>query len=158
METQTAIAIPSWGWAVPLLAAFIGALIAFGGVLISAFFQQKNFKRQISSAHTLKLAEMEKERINYLRDAMCEFQSYGITPNLDHALERKFYENGTRIELLMKLGDPYYEELSQRLYSFLRAESIDEKYRQNALYVETCRHILNRDLVNLQENINGANN
>ena len=49
---------------------------------------------------------------------MSTYQSYGVTPELDHSATREFYEFGTKIELLMNSGDPDYEELQKCLYAF----------------------------------------
>ena len=118
MSAQMMTAIPTWTWAVPLIAA----TIAFVGVAITILLQWRNFNRQLRSAHALKIAEMRQAWINTLRDAMSKFQSYGVTPSLNHAAEREFYEHGTRIELLMNPNDPDYQVLHDCLYRLLSAE------------------------------------
>jgi len=153
MNTQITTATPSWALAVPLLSASTGALIALCGVLITALLQNKNFKKQVKSAHALKVAEMRQAWIGNLRDAMCTFHSYGVTPMLDHATTREFYEYGTRIELLMNPEDQDYNELQNCLYVFLAAKTDIEKFSANAKYVNVCQRILKHEWDKLKDAI-----
>lgn len=152
MSPQAAIGIPDWTWAVPLIAA----LVAFSGVLITLILQWRNFNKQLKSAHALKVAEMRQAWINNLRDAMSKFQSFGVTPDLNHLAEREFYEFGTRIELLMNPNDPEYPALHACLYRFLSAEDMIEKYSANPEYVEVCQRILKREWETLKREIASA--
>jgi hypothetical protein len=152
MGAQTVAAIPAWTWAVPLIAA----LVAFIGVMITVILQWRNFVKQIKSAHSLKIAEMRQAWINNLRDAMSKFQSYGVTPDLDHRAEREFYEHGTRIELMMNPKDPDYAELLECLYEFLPAKDIQDKFSANPHYVEVCQRILKREWEVLKRELEAA--
>lgn len=58
---------------------------------------------------------------------MAVFQSWGMTPGVDHAAQREFYEHGTRIELLMNPRDPDCRALQGLMYRLLNADGIDEK-------------------------------
>lgn len=129
---------PTW---VPIL---VGAL-ALLGVLGTIWVQDRNAKRQIRSAHALKIAEMRQEWIHRLREAMARFQSYGGTPDLKHDQQREFYEAGTLIELLMNPDDPDYAKLSDSLYEYLCAESQQDKFSANPEFVQTCQAILKRE-------------
>jgi len=68
-----------------------------------------------------------------------------MTPGLNHAERREFYEHGTRIELLMNPQDPDYQKLSELLNRLLEAESKETKYAVNAEFVEVCQRILKRE-------------
>lgn len=76
---------------------------------------------------------------------MAVFQSWGMTPGVDHAAQREFYEHGTRIELLMNPRDPDCRALQGLMYRLLNADGIDEKYSVNGEYVELCQGILKRE-------------
>lgn len=143
---------PTWTWVIPLATA----AIALGGVLFTIFIQNMNFRKQIRSAHTLKIAEMRQLWINNLRDEMSKFQSYGVTPDLDHARERQFYEHGTRIELLMNPNDPDYNNLQDCLYKYLNAKDMAEKFAANPHYISLCQKILKREWEKLQSEVNSA--
>lgn len=147
-------ALPIWTWAVPLFAA----LIALLGVIIGVYIQLRNLKRQLRSAHTLKIAEMRQAWINNLREAMAKYQSYGVTPNLNHKENRGYYEWGTRIELLMNPNDPDYDELYKCLYDFLNATNNQEKYSANPNYIAICQRILKREWDTLKKEVYGFDN
>ena len=132
---------PAWVFFVPL---FVG-LIALIGVVITLRTQNKNFKKQIRSAHALKLAEMRQDWIHRLREAMATFQSYGVTPDLEHDKKREFYESGTLIELYMNRDDPDFLELRDCLNEFLSAENNLEKWAANPDFVIRCQIILKRE-------------
>jgi len=93
---------------------------------------------------------------NNLREAMASFQSYGVTPDLDHTGHREFYEHGTKIELLMNPKDPDYDELQGCLYSFLNANTLAEKFSANPQYVAVCQRILKREWEVLKREIAAA--
>ena len=152
MGTQTVAAIPTWTWAVPLIAA----LIAFGGVTLTIVLQWRNFTKQLRSAHALKVAEMRQAWINSLRDAMSKFQSYGVTPGIAHISEREFYEYGTRIELLMNPKDPDYQKLHDCLYKFLSADDVLNKFSANPDFINVCQRILKREWDTLKREIAAA--
>src|SRR3569623_1794580 len=101
------ITAPAWAWAIPIIVGLFG----FFGVGWTVLTAQRNIKKQLLSAHTLKIAEMRQAWINDLREAMATFQSYGVTPCVDHKNCREFYEAGTKIELMMNPNDPDYAEL-----------------------------------------------
>ena len=87
---------------------------------------------------------------------MSKFQSYGVTPSLNHAAEREFYEHGTRIELLMNPNDPDYQVLHDCLYRLLSAETAIEKFAANPQYVAVCQSILKREWDTLKREIADA--
>lgn len=87
---------------------------------------------------------------------MSKFQSYGVTPNLNHSSEREFYEAGTRIELLMNPKDVDFAELQGCLYAFLSAAETTDKYSANSGYVAVCQRILKREWDTLKREIKEA--
>ncbi|MBX9729786.1 MAG: hypothetical protein K2X59_00510 [Sphingomonas sp.] len=142
----------TWTWAVPLLAS----ALALAGVILTLYLQNRNFHRQIRATHTLKIAEMRQAWINSLRDAMSVFQSWAVTPDLDHTEKREFYEAGTKIELFMNPEDEDYEALQHVMYEFLGAADPGEKYAANPKYVEVCQRILKREWETLKSEIHSA--
>jgi hypothetical protein len=128
-----------------VLGAVIGAIAAYKVAIFNANAGRHNAKLQAHTAQQLKIAEFRQAWINSLRDAMAEFQSYGITPELDQTKERKFYEVGTRIELLMNPNDQDYNELNDALYGFLSAKDEFEKYSMNPEFISICQAILKRE-------------
>lgn len=76
---------------------------------------------------------------------MCEFQSFGVTPELNQAQQREFYQAGTKIELLMNPSDPDYADLHDRMYAFLDAQTVQDKFAANAPYVAVCQRIIKRE-------------
>ena len=147
MQTST-----TWTWAIPLIVASL----ALTGVTVTVVVQWRNFNRQLRSAHALKIAEMRQAWINDLRDAMATFHSYGVTPALDQHGTREWYEAGTRIELLMNSSDADYGELQDRMYAFLGAENVQDKYTANPLFVEVCQRILKREWEVLKTEVQAA--
>ena len=93
----------------------------------------------------LKLAEMRQAWINSLRDDMAAFQARGITPGNTPETDIDFYRLGTRIELFMNPADSEFEALSNALYTFLQARTIEEKFGANPRYVAVCQRILKRE-------------
>jgi hypothetical protein len=93
----------------------------------------------------LKTAEFSLARLNALRDAMAEFQSYGVAPSIKQENERAFFQAGTRVELFFAPDDPDLDELSVAMYNFLNAETKEEKYSFNQPYVDVCQKILNKE-------------
>ena len=152
MNSQVALSGSAWTWAIPMIAA----LLAFIGVIVTVILQWRNFVKQLRSAHALKVAEMRQTWINNLREAMASFQSYGVTPDLDHTSHREFYEHGTKIELLMNPKDSDYEELQRCLYRFLNANTLAEKFAANPQYVSVCQRILKREWEVLKREIAAA--
>ena len=121
--------------------AFLGGLItALIGIFALRITKDKNH-----SDLAVKLSEYRVAWIHKLRDTMSEFQSYAMTPGIDHSSERKFYELGTKIELLMNPQDDDYKKLSECQYRMLTAQTTIEKYRTNPEYVEVCQRILKRE-------------
>ena len=146
--------VQHWTWAVPIIASFV----ALTGALLGLYIQVRNFQKQIRSSHTLKIAEMRRSWIDNLREAMSKYQSYGVTPGLDHGTMREYYEWGTRVELLMDPGDPDYNELHNCLYKFLSAETLKEKYAANPNYVAVCQRILKREWDRLEKEVRTLQN
>ena len=144
--------VPTWNWAVPLIASALALL----GVTVTIIVQWRNFNKQLQSAHALKIAEMRQAWINDLRQAMATFQSYGVTPDMNHNEQREFYEAGTRIELLMNPRDPDFEELHDAMYGFLGISGIDEKFAANPRYIQICQRILKREWEVLKAEVKSA--
>jgi len=143
---------PTWTCAIPLIVATLALL----GVTITIVIQWRNFNRQLRSAHSLKISEMRQAWINNLRDAMAAFQSYGVTPGLDHHKKREWYEAGTKIELLMNPADPDFEELQQRMYAFFGATELGDKFSTNPQFVAVCQRILKREWEVLKSEVRAA--
>lgn len=142
----------TWTWAIPLIVA----TLALAGVALTIVIQWRNFNRQLRSAHSLKISEMRQAWINDLRNAMATFQSYGVSPDMDHHDKREWYEAGTRIELLMNPMDPDFTELHDRMYSFLGATEIADKFTANPAYITVCQRILKREWEVLKGEVKAA--
>ena len=84
------------------------------------------------------------------------FQSLGVTPDLDHVLEPEFYRLGTKIELLMNRNHCRYPTLQGLLYRFLEAKSKDEKYACNTPYIDLCQDILKTEWEVLKRDLAAA--
>jgi hypothetical protein len=139
-------------WEIALLIAGIGLLGVWGGAKIAVNAQSKATqvaddaaRRSDYTNRSLSLANQRAAWIQRLRDEMALFQSWGMTPGLNHAERREFYEHGTRIELLMNPQDPDYQKLSELLNRLLEAASKETKYAVNAEFVEVCQRILKRE-------------
>lgn len=143
---------PTWAWAIPLIVA----IVALCGVTFTIVIQWRNFNRQLRAAHSLKISEMRQAWINNLRDAMSVFQSYAVTPDMDHGNKREWYEAGTRIELLMNPADPDFEELQDRMYAFLGADELTDKFTANPAYIAVCQRILKREWEVLKKEVRAA--
>ncbi len=87
---------------------------------------------------------------------MSEFQSIGVTPDLNPGRLREFYALGTKIELLMNPADQDYNTLQNCLYEFLKSSegSTYDKYSINPRYLEVCQRILKREWDRLKEELN----
>ncbi|MBY3500204.1 hypothetical protein [Rhizobium laguerreae] len=140
---------PAWTWAVPLIVG----IIALAGVVATAMVAYLNTKRQLRSAHTLKIAEMRQGWINDLRNTMALFHSYGTSPDIDHRNRREFYETGTKIELMMNPLDEDFEALQAVINQFLEASTQDERFDVNDEYVKICQGILKREWTALKHGV-----
>lgn len=125
-----------------LSTVFNAAVISGVISVFSAFLSFYALRKQRKSTQQSKLAEFRQAWINSIRDAMSEFQSYAITPSLEHVKQREFYQYGTKIELLLNPDDPQYSNLQRCMYRFLQAQSVDEKWSVNAEYVSICQKII----------------
>lgn len=134
-------------------ATFLVGILAFVAAGISAYMSARAAEKATKSqleihranlqmAHATKMAEFRQAWLNELRAAMAAFQSFGVTPDLDHFAEREFFASGTKIELLMNPKDENYGELSRCLYNFLAARSVEEKFSANPVFVNVCQKIL----------------
>jgi len=145
----SAVGIATISWAAPIFASIVTLI----GVVITLYIQNKSFKNQLQSNHSAKMAEMRQAWINNLRDAMSTFQSYAVTPNLDQTKTREFYEAGTKIELFMNPEDPDFAELQSKMYAYLDARDIVEKFQANPLFIEVCQKILRREWLVLKSEL-----
>ena len=138
--------------AVPLLSGFVGWLTAF----YATRRVRRSEKERIQFERLMKVSEFRQSWINSLRDCMAEFQSYGVTPEMNPASNRQFYALGTKIELLMNPSDDDYKLLHESLYNFLDSSKGDicEKYKNNAQYIAVCQRILKREWERLKEELN----
>lgn len=136
----------------PLLGAVIGAAVA----LIGAWLSKSNTEKQLHVNAELKVADYRQAWINSLRDAMAEFQSYGVNPATAHENEREFYAKGTKIELLMNPSDHDYEELRRCMSNFLSAEGKIQKYSCNQPYIDVCQRILKREWEKVKFDVRNA--
>ncbi|QYE34656.1 hypothetical protein KZX46_18135 [Polymorphobacter sp. PAMC 29334] len=159
----SSLSLAYWTAGAVVISAVIGALIALFGHLInrsntklqndivrdnmhlSLTQDRENSRLEAQLATAIKLADMRQVWINNLRDDMSAFQSFGVTPDLDHGNNQEFYRLGTRIELFMNPDDPDYEALTDVLYGFLSAKSTFEKYSANPRFVKVCQRILKRE-------------
>jgi hypothetical protein len=93
----------------------------------------------------MKLSDFRQAWINGLRDCLAELQSIGMTPDQEAKRNQRFYELGTKIELMMNNKDEDYEPLQKIMYRLLSATNQEEKYGCNAEFVEVCQRILKRE-------------
>ena len=156
-------AVSSWLEANRLL--IVSVSIPVFSAVVAAAASWYSTRRALRSEHkrrrlegTLKIADYRQAWIDKLRDAMAEFQSYGVLPGGDPSKEREFYQLGTKIELLMNPKDDDFEALQAQLYSFLNAANDDtvSKYSNNAKFVELCQKILKREWDRLNKDIKDA--
>jgi hypothetical protein len=127
---------------VSAIGAFLGNWLSSRAALKSSANALRGIDRQIKLQGAAKIAEFRQEWINNLREAMSNFQSYGVTPNSDQGEMREFYKYGTQIELLMNRSDPNYSRLQSAMYHFLTTETVAEKFSGNMPYVVVCQDIL----------------
>lgn len=116
-----------------ILAAIIGALIIYSTA-----------RHNAQHAAKLELAKFRLEWIQRLRDALSEFQSYAVLPNFEPHKERKFYELGTQIELLLNPDEEPNKDLLKQMYSMLDVSSgtITDKYQKNPEFILSAQKIL----------------
>jgi hypothetical protein len=129
----------------PLLGVFVGAWITSRATLKSSKNALLGIQRQISFQVDTKLSDFRQIWINDLRNCMAEFQSIGMTPGLEAKNERRFYELGTKIGLLMNRNDINFQDLHDIMYHLLDAETLEEKYSCNADFIKLCQDILKRE-------------
>lgn len=136
---------------VPVLSAIIGVSSA----VITNWRLKKNEDKRRPFEGMLKIAEFRHQWINKLRNAMAEFQSYGVLPNLDPTKEREFFKLGTEIELLVNPKDEDFHSLQCSLYRFMRSAkgNTAEKYANNSEYIEICQRILKREWERLKSDL-----
>lgn len=143
------VSAPVWTWAVPLIVG----VIALAGVIATAAVAYLNTRRQLRSAHTLKIAEMRQSWINELRDTMASFHSYGTSPDIDHHNKREFYETGTKIELMMNPLDEDFDALRHSIEKYIEASTQEERFDANDEYVAICQRILKREWTVLRDDV-----
>ncbi len=115
----------------------------------------KTEHQKMSFTGVMKIADFRQDWINTLRDAMAEFQSYGILPNSNPTKERDFYRLGIKIELLMNPNDPSYPKLQEYICNFMNVShgKPEDKYSPNAPFVNLCQTILKREWDRLKSDI-----
>ena len=123
-------------------AAFFGNWLSSRTALKASTNALLGVDRQMRLQGGAKVAEFRQAWINELREAMANYQSYAVTPNLNQHETREYYKFGTQIELLMNRKDLNYARLEETMYDFLRARTTEEKYRCNDPYVRVCQDIL----------------
>lgn len=92
-------------------AAFFGNWLSSRTALKASANALLGINRQMRLQSGAKIAEFRQAWINELRDAMANYQSYAVTPNLNQHETREYYKYGTQIELLMDRRDPNYTRL-----------------------------------------------
>lgn len=127
------------------MGVLVGVGLTYSNARRSNEISERNAQRVDSTTRSIKLSEHRLMWIQKLRDEMAVFQSWGMTPGVEHASQREFYEHGTRIELLMNPRDPDYKALQGLMYRLLSADGVEEKYSVNAVYVGLCQGILKRE-------------
>lgn len=125
--------------------AIAGSIISFITGSVISYIAVKATNKKTSADLAVKLSDYRVDWIHRLRDSMAEFQSYAVTPGIDHSMDRKFYELGTKIELLMNPLDEDFETLNMCQYRMLSAKTTLEKYMANPEYVKVCQRILKRE-------------
>jgi hypothetical protein len=143
---------PEWTWLLPLIVGFV----ALAGVVVTAAVAIWNIRKQLNSAHSLKVAEMRHAWVNNLRDAMATYQSYGVSPIGDQTTQREFYEKGTRIELFMDPEHPDYGELQRCMQEFVLTGGTTDRSSANAAYVAVCQRIIKHEWERLEAEIRAA--
>ena len=135
--------------------AAIVALIAAAIALYGAWRANKIAEKNLSLAAELEIIKFREQWIQRLRDALAEFQCYAMVPGGKPHEEAKFYELGTKIELLMNRDDPYYDRLHNAMYDMLsNSEGTDlEKFRNNPEFVEVSQKILKREWRKIKSDI-----
>lgn len=128
--------------AVSSLATLVASRIAFQASHSNANSALEGITYQIDFQTRAKIAEFRQAWINELRSQMSILQSYGVTPDLDHQNSREFYAAGTHIELLLDRNDPRYQELQNRMYAFLAAKTLEQKFACNEPYIRVCQDVL----------------
>lgn len=133
---------------IPLISVVVASLASWYST--HRVLRAEREKRDFQAA--VKVVDFRQAWITELRNAMAEFQSYGVLPDANPSLDREFYQLGTKIELLMNPNDQEYKTLQGHLYSFLAVASgtREEKYRTNAEYLATCQSILKREWCRLK--------
>jgi hypothetical protein len=128
--------------AVTAVGVAVASLISFRATMKANQNEIRGLNSQIKFKHAAKVAEFRQAWINDLRESMAILQSIGVTPDLQHSHQTEFYRAGTKIELLMNRNDERYRKLQECMYSFLSAETVEEKYLCNAPFVSICQDIL----------------
>ncbi|HEX4079470.1 MAG TPA: hypothetical protein VHX61_11440 [Rhizomicrobium sp.] len=151
----------------PFYGIVVGLVSAFGAVFASRVASRAmrtgadsaltGVSHQINFQIAAKLAEFRQSWINELRDCMAEVQSYGVTPDLDHARTRKFYKAATKIELLMNRRDSNFEAPQDCMYGFLTAQTTEEKFACNAPFIKVCQDILKTEWDVLKKELRQSN-
>ncbi|MBL4617697.1 MAG: hypothetical protein JKY46_08360 [Robiginitomaculum sp.] len=134
---------------IPYIVSLVSVIIAGGAVYISYHTTSKQIRMQAK----MKIADLRQEWIHQLREAMAQFQSFAVTPDLSHQYQQEFYRYGTKIELLMNNADRDYKNLQDCMYNLLEAISIEEKYKANPKYIEVCQEIIKREWETLKKNL-----
>jgi len=131
--------------------ALVAGVFTLIGVSITAYFTRGNNTEVITVNAELEIAKFREQWIQRLRDTLAEFQSYAMLPEATPHLERKFYELGTKIELLLNPDDPIgkadYEKLRSIMYKMLETSEgdVQQKYRNNPEFVAVSQRILKRE-------------
>ena len=123
------------------LAAVIGSVV---GAVIAGLVSSNQERENRTISAELEIAKFRESWINNLRDTLSEFQSYAMLPNSKPHLEQKFYELGTKIELLSNRDEEPFKRLNKIMYKMLDASEgdINVKYSTNAEFVKVCQDIL----------------
>jgi len=140
----------------PLIGVFIGAWLTSRATLRSSRNALTGIRLQMTLQAEIKLSDFRQAWINILRDCLAELQSIGMTPGKEAQKEQRFYELGTKVELLINNKDEDYEPLQKIMYRLLFSETIEDKYRCNAEFVEVGQRILKREWEVLKVSLRAA--
>ena len=123
------------------LSAPVATLIAS---LLGAFVLYLTNRRTAANQAKLAVAEFRLDWIQRLREALSEFQSIVMLPESDAHKERRFYETGTTIELLLNRNEPEHQKLMDHMYVMFDAAngSLTQKFSTNPEFVELSQDIL----------------
>ena len=98
-----------------------------------------------ATTRALKLTDHRVAWLQKLRDEMSTFLSCGTEPFIANGSRRDLVESGTRILLLMNVGDPDFKKLNDLVRRLQPSLTLQEKRDSADEYIEVCQRILKRE-------------